>query len=646
MSMMGFSLNLLTVLAVVLSVGLVVDDAIVVVENVARYMREGMSRIEAALASSRQLLAPILAMTITLAAVYAPIGFLSGLTGVMFKEFAFTLAIAVLISGVVALTLSPIMSAYVSPVGGSESAMTRRVNRWFAAAQSLYRRLLDRLLTANAQVSFVAVFVSLLIVPFFLFSQRELAPTEDQSEIRVLTTAPPESSVDYTRRYMVDVVDTMSELPGATEMWQVILPSTAFGGMQFVDFDERDATVHEIVSDAFINLSKINGVTAFPILPSALPSAGRYDAELVVMSAYNAHEMLPYAQQMVAATLASGAFMFTDTDLRIDLPQGRFRLDRERVADLGMDLAAVNRQLSVFLSTNYVNRFDLQGKAYRVIPQVEQHGRPDPDALLALKIRTPHGDLIPLGALAELEQTVAPRVLGKFQQNNSFRIYGGLIPGITKEQGLSALEAAAATVLPADYAIDYAGESRQLRQEGNTLVGVLAISLGFVFMVLAVQFNSFRDPLVVLLGSAPLALSGALLFTFVGWTTINIYSQVGFITLVGLIAKNAILIVEFAKQLQIDGLSKLDAIKSAAETRLRPVLMTTGATVMGHLPLVLVTGPGAEARNSIGIVLVAGMLIGTAFTLFVLPSIYLLLAAEHKRGPVDASTPAVAIAEG
>ncbi|MFP6814973.1 MAG: efflux RND transporter permease subunit, partial [Pseudomonadales bacterium] len=524
MSMMGFSLNLLTVLAVVLSVGLVVDDAIVVVENVARYMREGMSRIEAALASSRQLLAPILAMTITLAAVYAPIGFLSGLTGVMFKEFAFTLAIAVLISGVVALTLSPIMSAYVSPVGGSESAMTRRVNRWFAAAQSLYRRLLDRLLTANAQVSFVAVFVSLLIVPFFLFSQRELAPTEDQSEIRVLTTAPPESSVDYTRRYMVDVVDTMSELPGATEMWQVILPSTAFGGMQFVDFDERDATVHEIVSDAFINLSKINGVTAFPILPSALPSAGRYDAELVVMSAYNAHEMLPYAQQMVAATLASGAFMFTDTDLRIDLPQGRFRLDRERVADLGMDLAAVNRQLSVFLSTNYVNRFDLQGKAYRVIPQVEQHGRPDPDALLALKIRTPHGDLIPLGALAELEQTVAPRVLGKFQQNNSFRIYGGLIPGITKEQGLSALEAAAATVLPADYAIDYAGESRQLRQEGNTLVGVLAISLGFVFMVLAVQFNSFRDPLVVLLGSAPLALSGALLFTFVGWTTINIYS--------------------------------------------------------------------------------------------------------------------------
>jgi multidrug efflux pump len=633
MSMMGFSLNLLTVLAIVLSVGLVVDDAIVVVENVARYMREGMTRTQAALASSRQLLAPIMAMTITLTAVYAPIGFLSGLTGVLFKEFAFTLAIAVLISGVVALTLSPVMSAFVAPAQGTESAMTQRVNRWFGIAQAQYRRLLDRLLTANAQVSFVAVFVSLLIVPFFLFSQRELAPTEDQSDIRVLTTAPPESSVDYTQRYMVDVVDVMKSLPGSREMWQVISPATAFGGMDFVDFDERQASVHDMVSQAFVSLSTISGVKAFPILPSALPSAGRYDAELVVMSSDDAATMLPYTTKMMTAALKSGVFMFIDTDLRIDLPQGRFLVNRERVADLGMDLAEVNQQLSIFLSANYINRFDLQGKAYRVIPQMEPGGRPNPESILSLKIRTPAGDLVPLGALAALEQTVAPRVLGKFQQKNAFKIYGGLLPGMTKEQGLSALEAAAAEVLPPGYATDYAGESRQLRQEGNTLVGVLGISLAFVFMALAVQFNSFRDPLVVLLGSAPLALAGALLFTYIGWTTINIYSQIGFITLVGLIAKNAILIVEFAKQLQIDGASKLVAIKSAAETRLRPVLMTTGATVMGHLPLVLVDGPGAEARNSIGIVLVAGMLIGTTFTLFVLPSIYLLLGGIHRSDP-------------
>ncbi len=641
MSFMGFSLNLLTVLAIVLSVGLVVDDAIVVVENVARHMREGMGRLQAALASSRELVAPIVAMTITLAAVYAPIGFLTGLTGVLFKEFAFTLAVAVTISGVVALTLSPIMSAYVCPEAGGQANMTRRVNGWFELAQNGYRRLLDAVLTANGQVLFTAIFVAALILPFYLFSQQELAPTEDQSQIRVVITAPPEASLDYTEGYMTDVVDAMHSLPSTTTMWQVVLTSSAFGGMEFADFDERDATVHELVPRAFGALSQVTGLSAFPVLPSALPSAGRYDAEIVVMSSDTAETMLPYSQQILAKALASGVFLFTDTDLHIDLPQGRFSLDRDRVADLGMDLVEVSRQLSVLLSGNYINRFDLDGKAYRVIPMVAVDGRPDPDALLDMQVRTPLGDLVPLRAIAKLQTAVAPRVLGKFQQNNAFKVRGGLIPGRTKEQGIAAFEAAAAEVLPQGYTIDYAGDSRQLRQEGNTLVGVLGISLVFVFLALAIQFNSFRDPLVVLLGSAPLALSGALLFTFLGWTTINIYSQVGFITLVGLVAKNAILIVEFAKQLQLDGLSKLEAIKSSAETRLRPVLMTTGATVMGHLPLVLVDGPGAEARNSIGIVLVAGMLVGTVFTLFVLPSIYLLLASVHKPG-TDFETPVAA----
>ena len=641
MSFMGFSLNLLTVLAIVLSVGLVVDDAIVVVENVARHMREGMGRLQAALASSRELVAPIVAMTITLAAVYAPIGFLTGLTGVLFKEFAFTLAVAVTISGVVALTLSPIMSAYVCPEAGGQANMTRRVNGWFELAQNGYRRLLDVVLTANGQVLFTAIFVAALILPFYLFSQQELAPTEDQSQIRVVITAPPEASLDYTEGYMTDVVDAMHSLPNTTMMWQVVLTSSAFGGMEFDDFDERDATVHELVPRAFGALSQVTGLSAFPVLPSALPSAGRYDAEIVVMSSDTAETMLPYSQQIMAKALASGVFLFTDTDLHIDLPQGRFSLDRDRVADLGMDLAEVSRQLSVLLSANYINRFDLDGKAYRVIPMVAVDGRPDPDALLDMQVRTPLGDLVPLRALAKLQTAVAPRMLGKFQQNNAFKVRGGLIPGRTKEQGIAAFEAAAADVLPPGYTIDYAGDSRQLRQEGNTLIGVLGISLVFVFLALAVQFNSFRDPLVVLLGSAPLALSGALLFTFIGWTTINIYSQVGFITLVGLIAKNAILIVEFAKQFQLDGLSKFEAIKSAAETRLRPVMMTTGATVMGHLPLVLVDGPGAEARNSIGIVLVAGMLVGTLFTLFVLPSIYLLLASVHKHS-TDAETPVAA----
>ncbi len=628
MALMGFSFNLLTVLAIVLSVGLVVDDAIVVVENVGRYIREGMGRMEAALASSRQLFSPIIAMTLTLSAVYAPIGFLSGLTGVLFKEFAFTLAVAVLISGFLALVLSPIMSAYVV---GSESKMTTAVNTAFSRAQRLYAGMLERLLMRNGQVLFCALFITLLSVPFFLFSQRELAPREDQGEIQVAVTAPPEAPIEYTDRYMQDVVDVMEALPGSSIMWQMLyLTGGAYSGMTFVPFSERPMSVHEMLPIAFKNLSKITGVTAHPILPSALPTAGRFDVELVVMSGDPQEVMLEHAQRLVEVAMRSGLFMFADTDLRIDLPQAQFILDRDRIADLGMDLAEVSRQLGTFLSGNYVNRFDLNGKAYRVIPMVEDDGRPTPAQLLDLKIRTPAGDLMPLRAVARLEQKVAPRVLGKFQRNNAFRIYGGVIPGRTKEQALSMLETAAVELLPAGYTIDYAGESRQLRQEGNTLIGVLGVSMAFVFLALAVQFNSFRDPLVVLIGSAPLAISGALLFTYFGWTSINIYSQVGFITLVGLIAKNAILIVEFARQMQSQGASKIAAIKSAATTRLRPVLMTTGATVMGHFPLVLVTGPGAEARNSIGIILVAGMLIGTLFTLFILPSVYMWLAENHQ----------------
>ena len=635
MGMMGFSLNLLTVLAIVLAVGLVVDDAIVVVENVARYMRNGMSRYEAALASSRQLFAPIIAMTLTLAAVYAPIGFLSGLTGVLFKEFAFTLAVAVVISGFVALTLSPVMSAWVAPDKGREASATIRVNSLFAWLQARYRRILDTLLERNGQVLFVATFIALLAVPTYLFSKSELAPAEDQSEVRVAIISPPDASLDYIEHYMYDVVDTMQGLPGATYMWQVVFESGGFGGMQFIDYDDRDLSVHEMVPLAFRELSQITGVTARPILSSALPTAGRYAVELVVMSGEPAEDMLPHAQALVGAAMRSGVFMFADTDLKIDLPQARFELNRERIADLGMDAADVSRQLSVFLSANYVNRFDHNGKAYRVIPMVEDYDRANPSALLNLRLRTPDGELVPLSAVASLESTVAPRVLGKFQQNNAFRIYGGVLPGRTKEDGLRVLEEAARELLPNTYSIDYAGESRQLRNEGNTLTGVLAISLAFVFLALAVQFNSFRDPLVVLLGSAPLAISGALLFTFIGWTSINIYSQVGFITLVGLIAKNAILIVEFARQMQAQGMSKLEAIKDAAATRLRPVLMTTGATVMGHFPLVLVSGAGAEARNSIGIVLVAGMAIGTLFTLFILPSVYLWLGSEHRAQPAQ-----------
>ncbi len=637
MMAMGFSFNLLTVLAIVLSVGLVVDDAIVVVENVARFMREGMTRTQAALASSRQLLTPIIGMTVTLAAVYVPIGFLSGLTGVLIKEFAFTLATAVLISGLVALTLSPIMSAYAAPPKGAEGRMTLWVNQRFDWLRSHYEAALSQLLPLTPQLIGLAIFVALLAIPFLMMSQKELAPIEDESSIFVITEAPPEASPEYTWKHMHDVVDVMNSIPTASSMWQVINPNGAFGGQDFGPPSKRDFTPEDILQPTYQQLAQIPGVRALPNLFPSLPSAGQFAVEFVVKSPYPVEEMQAYAQKLLAKAYQSNLFLFADTDLKLDFPRVHFELNRQRIADLGLTVGSVSQQLATYLSGNYVNRFNLDGKAYRVIPMLEDQQRQDIRSIEQLQITTPAGYRVPLSSLASVEQEVGPRALTRFQQQNSFKIYAGLIPAYTKDQGLKAVEKAAAEILPADYTIDYAGESRQIRQEGNTLFGALAFALSFVFLVLVVLFNSLRDPLVVLLGCVPLALSGAMVFTFLDLTTINIYSQIGFITLVGLVAKNGILIVEFANHLQQTGLSKLQAIIEAASVRLRPVLMTTGATVVGHFPLVLVTGAGAEARNSIGIILVAGMLIGTLFTLFILPSVYLLLASDrgHKETNSD-----------
>jgi len=349
--------------------------------------------------------------------------------------------------------------------------------------------------------------------------------------------------------------------------------------------------------------------------------------------------MAPYIGQIIGEAFGSGKFLYADSELKIDLPQARLVIDKQRVADMGLDLASVGRDLAVLLSGGYVNRFNYEGRSYKVIPQVSDAARASPDELMQLKIRTPGGGLVSVSSFVKIEMTAAPRTLTRFQQRNSARIYGGVAPGVTNDEALKVLEAAAAKILPQGYGLDYAGESRQVRSEGSSLVSTLGFALGLIYLVLAAQFGSFRDPFIVLLGSVPLALSGALIFTFLGFTTINIYSQVGLITLVGLVAKNGILIVEFANHLQEQGRSKVEAVKEAAMTRLRPILMTSAATVFGHFPLVLVTGAGAEARNSIGTVLVTGMSISTAFTLLVVPSIYVLVAAKkhaHKEQPVSA----------
>lgn len=630
-SAIGFSLNLLTILAIVLSVGLVVDDAIVVVENVARHMREGKPRLQAALISSRQLLVPVVAMTLTLAAVYAPIGFLTGLTGFLFREFAFTLAIAVLISGVVAVTLSPIMSAYVNPEGGKEGAFTRKVNRFFDRLQNKYKALLERCFAWRTQITVVAVIFSLLSVPFYLLSQKELAPTEDQSSVQVVVEAPPEASQQYTSEKMNDAVDVLNSIEGAKFTWQILTAAAGFGGVELAPFEEREKSVHDLLYELFGKLGGVTGLTLFPILPASLPTAGQFDVEVVFRTTDAPEQMKQYADQILQRANASGSYMFVNTDLKIDLPTAELEIDKALLADLGLTIRSVNDQLSVLMSNNFANYFNKDGKAYRVIPIVDDASRYNPEAILDMKVRTGDGQLIPVSTFAKLNASTSPRVLGSFNQQSSFRIMAGVLPHITKEQGLSTIEEIAAEILPPTYSVDSAGESRQLRKEGNTMLGVLGLALIVVYFLLTIQFNSFRDPLVVLVGCAPLALAGALVLPFLSLTTINIYSQIGLVTLIGLIAKNGILIVEFANQLQLAGQAKLDAIKEAAATRLRPILMTTGATVLGHFPLVLVTGPGAEARNSIGIILVAGMLIGTFFALIVVPLLYEKLAKDRSQ---------------
>jgi len=629
--MLGFSLNLLTILAVVLSVGLVVDDAIVVVENVSRHMQEGRSRIEAALLSSRELLAPIIAMTFTLAAVYTPIGFVSGFTGSLFREFALTLAIAVIISGIVAITLSPIMSAWVCAERGKEGWLTKIVNTGFESLRDSYEKILEGSFRWHYQVLFFALFISALMVPFYMFSATELAPVEDQSDIFLIVEAPPDASLEYTNDYMDDVIGQIQEnIPGLDMIWQVISPTGGFGGIELVKFDAREKSVMEMLPEVTAQLSAITGLRVFPSLSSSLPSPGQSDVEMVVQSTDSYENMAAYAQQLVQAAQQSGQFLYANTNLTLDLPEYRMLFNHDRIADLGLDVNSVSSQLATMLAEMDANRFNSNGKAYRVIPLVENSGRATPDAILDLMIRTPAAGFIPLRSVVELEPLTSPNSLSTFNQQRSFRITGAAVPGTTSGQALTTLENRAAEILPADYSIDYAGISRQLRQEGNTMISVLMISVIVVYLALVVQFNSFRLPLVVLLGSVPLALSGAMLFSFLSLTTINIYAQIGFVTLVGLVAKNAILITEFAHKQQLSGMAKLAAIKSASLLRLRPVLMTTAATVLGHFPLVLVTGAGAEARNSIGIILVAGMLIGTLFTLFILPSVYLLLAGETE----------------
>jgi multidrug efflux pump len=630
----GFSLNLLTILAIVLSVGLVVDDAIVVVENVERHVREGRTRLDAALIGARELVGPIIAMTVTLATVYTPIAFQGGLTGSLFLEFAITLASAVILSGVVAVTLSPVMSSKFVHAHGEEGRLARVVNRSFEAVRRTYGRLLDVALhKMRWGIVAAAVLVMAAIWPLYSFSRRELAPVEDQSHISMFMQASPDASLTAANKASLDVVNRVQKFPEAKFMWSLTTQWGGFGGMVAKNWKERARTTAQMYGEVFGAVSSVPGLRVFPRLDPPLPTPGQYDVEMVMESDAPPEQMLQAAGQVVGAGWQSGKFLYVDTDLKIDLPEARVIVDREKVADLGLDLASVGQELGTLLGGAYVNRFNFFDRSYKVIPQIGEADRATIAPLLDLKIKTPSGELVPVSTFTRIETSSAPRTLNRFSQRNAVRVYGGVKAGVTKEEGLKVFENAAAAASVPGMTIDYVGESRQIRKEGSALTTTLGFALVLIYLVLAAQFKSFRDPLIVLLGSVPLAISGALLFSFLDITTINIYSQVGLITLVGLIAKNGILIVEFANRLQAQGLAKLEAVREAALTRLRPVLMTSAATVFGHFPLVLATGPGSAARNSIGLVLVTGMIVGTMFTLFVVPVFYLLMAAQHKAEP-------------
>ncbi len=641
MQVFGFTINLLTLLAIVLAVGLVVDDAIVMVENIERHLRMGKPPRQAALEGARELVGPIIATTIVLAAVYTPIGLQGGLTGSLFREFAFALTGAVIISTVVALTLSPMMSSKLLKPGTGKGGLAGRIARDFDRLSAFYGRLLDGTLKARPAVYTLWLLLGLAAIPLYMMSAKELAPAEDQGIIFGIVDAAANASLDQTSRDAAEANRIFMGVPETEFTFQITSPASGFGGMVVAPYEARDRTIFEIMPEVQAGLQQIPGIQMFAVTPPALPGGGQFPVEFILASTDAPDKILGFARQLQLKAIQSGMFAFPPIiDVKIDQPEAEIKIDRDKVADMGLSLQQVGDDLNAMVGGSYVNRFSIDGRSYKVIPQIQRVGRLTAEQLKDVYVSGPNGSLVTLGTIATIENRTVPRSINRFQQFNAVTLSGVALRPL--DDALRFLEDEAAKILPAGYVIDYTGESRQLRTEGNKFLPAFALALVMIFLTLAAQYNSFRDPFVILAGSVPLAMFGALIFTFLrmpnpnvafwtdGWsTTLNIYSQVGLVTLVGVVSKNGILIVEFANKLQLKGRSKQAAIREAAQTRLRPILMTSSATVAGYFPLVLVSGAGAAARSSIGLVLVGGMAVGTAFTLFVIPSVYMLIARQH-----------------
>jgi multidrug efflux pump len=633
---MGFSLNLLTLLAMIIAIGLVVDDAIVVVENVHRHIEMGASPHEAALVGAREVAMPVVAMTLTLAAVYAPIGFIGGLTGALFSEFALTLAGAVLVSGVVALTLSPMMCSQVLKDSDHQGGLATWLDQRFHWLNGQYRGLLSASLRHRRPVILFAVGILASLPLLFSLAQEELAPEEDSGALYVTGIAPRHANLDYTDYFLNEVVTIWKDIPEFSHSWQVIFPNNNFGGITMLPWSERERTQQEVQLEFQQKISRVAGMEMFTFGTPPLPG---FDAGLpvsfVIASTADYEEIQSIGEELVKAANESGLFLFVTQTLDFDRPEVKVNIDRELAARLGISMREIGQTLSTMLGETEVNRFNLEGRSYKVIPQAARGFRLTKQELEKYYVRTASNELVPLSSVISLESTVEANELTQYQQLNSTTVQGIMMPPNSLGTGLEFLRDTLHEIEPSGVKAGYTGASHRFMQETSSFPILFMLSLVLIFLLLAAQFNSFRDPFVVLL-SVPLSVFGAMVPIALGFATLNIYTQIGLLTLIGLISKHGILIVEFANKLLQQGMTRREAVLEAASLRLRPVLMTTFATVMGVWPLVIAAGPGANSRFSIGLMITAGMLVGTLFTLFVIPVFYLPFGKQQEQAlPAD-----------
>jgi hydrophobe/amphiphile efflux-1 (HAE1) family protein len=632
---LGYSLNLLTLLALVLAIGLVVDDAIVVVENIHRHIEEGMTSFDASIAGAREIAVPVISMTITLAAVYAPIGFVSGLTGSLFREFAFTLAGAVIVSGVIALTLSPMMCSKLLTAELSSGGFVKFLDRTFDRLKHRYQRRLSSTLNYRPVTLLVLVGVIAATVLMYATAQQELAPEEDQGILFNLVKTPPAGNIDYLEQVTDHLYDVFKTVPEKEHVFAINGMGgdvhQAFSGILFKPWEERNRTQAQILQDL---QPKVNSIAGGQILtfgnPSLPGSTGGPPIQFVLTTTADYEQLAQVLQKVQEEAMKSGLFIFADSDLKFDTPQIEVKIDHAKANSLGITMQEIGASLATLLGGNYVNRFNLYGRSYQVIPQVPRDFRLQPDWIKRYEVKTSSGKMVPLSTVVDVRESVQPNALTSFQQLNSATLQGVPFPGRTIGEVITFLEGKAKEIFPESFTYDFQGESRQYVQEGNRLVVTFVFALIVIYLVLAAQYESFRDPLIILI-ALPTSIFGALLPLTFGLGTINIYTQIGLVTLIGLISKHGILMVDYANQLQeTKGLGRRAAIEEAAAIRLRPILMTTAAMVIAMVPLIFATGAGAASRFAIGIVIAFGMTIGTLFTLFVTPAVYTYIAREHR----------------